>query len=99
MSIATTFSILGSFSLGMFVSRGGLIFKRSKLIISYNKFRKTAAKDSRKRRGNREDGNDAGLRDRFLERRRLAKGLGRHRPRRTAQDRSLHADPRSDRAL
>src|SRR5689334_10872454 len=93
MSMATTFSMSGSFSLGMVSSAaGGLILASGKLIILYNKFRKTAKTGGR-------HGRDAGLRDRFLEGRQFAESLGRDRARRAAQDHPLHADQGGDRAL
>src|ERR1700716_3754749 len=97
MSIAVTFSISGSLSLGILGFPGGLIFGSGKLIILYNKFRKAAETNRRKQGGC--NGAGGGLRDRFLERRQFAKSLGRDRPRRAAQDHSLYADPRSDRTV
>src|ERR1700752_4166471 len=44
-------------------------------------------------------GPGASLRDRFLERRQLEKGLGRDRPGRATQDDPLRADQGGDRAL
>src|ERR1700730_16015170 len=67
-----------------------------KLIILYNKFRKTAENKTAEIGG--QDGARS-LRDRFLERRQFAQSLGRHRPGRAAQDHSLHADESGDRAL
>src|SRR5882724_11761011 len=96
MSIATTFSISGSFSLAISVVPGGLLFRLGKLIIPYNKFRK-AAYASADRGGTHGAGKS--LRDRFLERRQSAQALGRHRARRAARDHSLHADQRGDRTV
>src|SRR6188508_3041733 len=96
MSIATTSSMSGSFSLGISGSRR-LIFRSGKLIILYNKFRKAAGKYRAKQGA--WHGAGRGLRDRFLERRQPAQGLGRHRPGRAAQDHSLHADESGDRTV
>src|SRR5260370_22201245 len=92
MSIATKSSMLGSFNWGMFVP--GLISWLGKLIIRYNKLRKTAK--NKAETGGRDGG---GLRDRFLERCQFAESLGRHRPGRAAQDQCLHANQASDQAL
>src|SRR5438046_3880758 len=97
MSIATTFSISGSLSLGISGFPAGLIFGSGKLIILYNKFRKAA--EAKEQEQGVQDVPGRRLRDRFLERRQSAKGLGRHRSRRAAQDHSLHADQGSDRTL
>src|SRR3981189_2185463 len=99
MSMAVTFSISGSLSLGILRFPGGLI---GKLIILYNKFRKAAETRSLTHQGGRHGPNQVrvgSLRDRFLERRQSAQGVGRHRPRRAAQDASVYADKGSDRAL
>src|SRR5437879_13383900 len=100
MSIATTFSISGSLSLGIWGSRR-LAFGSGKLIILYNKFRKAAETRARKQGGSHGPSQVrvGSLRDRFLEGRQSAQGVGRHRPRRAAQDPSLYADQRGDRAL
>src|ERR1700692_2470442 len=101
ISIATKSSGLSTLSLGICVSHpeylifGSLIFRSGKLIIPYNKFRKTA--EQIPRTGARDGA--GGLRDRFLERRQFAENVGRHRPRRTPQDRPLYADARSDRTV
>src|SRR6185369_1325446 len=97
MSMAMTFSISGSLSLGIWASPGGLIFGSGKLIILYNKFRKTA--EAKEQEQGAWHGASGGLRDRFLERRQFAKGLGRHRSRGAAQSHSLHADQRGHRTL